>query len=104
MQATLVVKATRLCNLRCSYCHDWRAGPDQTMTTAVLGRMTRAALEDPEHDAVEFVWHGGEATVLPLSFFRKALTAQARYQRPGQMVRNTIQTNGTRSHRSGPAS
>jgi uncharacterized protein len=58
--------------------------------------MTRAALRDPEHDRVHFVWHGGEATVLPIAFYRKALTAQAAYQRPGQVVRNTIQSNGTR--------
>jgi uncharacterized protein len=96
VEATLVVKATRLCNLRCSYCHDWRAGPDQTMSSAVVARMTRAALRDPVHDAVHFVWHGGEATVLPIAFFRKALTAQAVHQRPGQVVRNTLQSNGTR--------
>jgi uncharacterized protein len=96
MEATLVVKATRLCNLRCSYCHDWRVGPDQTMSTPVLASMTRAALADMQHDAVHFVWHGGEATMLPLGFFRQALTAQAMHQRPGQVVRNTIQSNGTR--------
>ena len=66
------------------------------MTVPVMARMIRAALTDPEHDAVHFIWHGGESTVLPLAFYRKALTVQAMYQRPGQIVQNTIQTNGTR--------
>ena len=28
----VVMKATRLCNLRCTYCNYWREGPDQVMT------------------------------------------------------------------------
>jgi len=56
----LIVKATRLCNLRCTYCHDWRSGPNQTMPFEVLTQLTAKALRDPEHDSVEFIWHGGE--------------------------------------------
>ncbi|HTQ78724.1 MAG TPA: hypothetical protein VMM92_01925, partial [Thermoanaerobaculia bacterium] len=26
----VILKLTRLCNLRCVYCHDWRSGPDQS--------------------------------------------------------------------------
>jgi uncharacterized protein len=93
---SLIVKATRLCNLRCTYCHDWRTGPDQTMTFSVMARMIAAALRDLEHGAVEFIWHGGETTVLPISFYQKALLVQSRFRRPGQLIRNQIQTNGTR--------
>lgn len=93
---TVIMKATRLCNLRCTYCHSWRAGPDQTMTFRVLARSTRDALRDPSVRRVDFVWHGGEATVLPVSFYRKALWLQERFRRPGQTVLNTVQTNGTR--------
>ncbi len=93
---SLIVKATRLCNLRCTYCHDWAAGPDQTMSFDVLAHMTAAALQDPEHADVEFIWHGGETTLLPIMFYRRALALQARFRRPGQTVRNSIQTNCTR--------
>ena len=68
----LVMKATRHCNLRCTYCHSWREGPNQIMTFEVLARATHGALASSV-TAVEFVWHGGETTLLPLSFFRKAL-------------------------------
>lgn len=94
--ASLIVKGTRLCNLRCSYCHDWRAGPDQTMSFPVMARLIAAALRDPEHEAVDFIWHGGETTLLPMSFYEKALLVQARFRRPGQAVNNLLQTNGTR--------
>jgi len=93
---SLIVKATRLCNLRCSYCHDWRSGPDQTMTFPVMARMIATALRDPQHDAVQFIWHGGETTVLPIEFYERALLVQSRFRRPRQVIRNEIQTNGTR--------
>ena len=89
---SLIVKATRLCNLRCTYCHDWRDGPDQTMSFFVMARMIASALKDQFHDTVEFIWHGGEPTVLPISFYEKALLVQSRFRRPGQMVMNLIQT------------
>ncbi len=97
--ATLIMKATRLCNLRCEYCHDWRVGRDQTMTFETLARVIKAALSDPTHRNVEFVWHGGEPTLLGTEFFEKALRLQSRYQRNGQHIRNSMQTNGTRIDR-----
>lgn len=92
----LIVKATRLCNLRCAYCHDWRMGRDQTMSFPVLAATTARALGDAGHRAIEFIWHGGEPTVLPRSFYEKAVFLQARLRRPGQVIRNSLQSNGTR--------
>lgn len=92
----LIVKATRLCNLRCTYCHDWRAGHGQIMSFQVLAAMTSRALRESPHDTVEFIWHGGEPTILPMAFYEKALYVQARLRRPGQTIRNSLQTNGTR--------
>ncbi len=93
---TMIMKATRLCNLRCTYCHSWRAGPNEKMTFPVLARATSDALRDPSARSIDFVWHGGEATLLPLSFYRKALWLQESFRRPGQAVENNLQTNGTR--------
>src|SRR5689334_14982178 len=44
---TVIVKATRLCNLRCTYCHSWKEGPGQVMGFPVLARTIRDALRDP---------------------------------------------------------
>ncbi|MGX1095944.1 uncharacterized protein RKD47_006710 [Streptomyces albogriseolus] len=92
----LIVKATRLCNLRCTYCYDWRAGAGQTMSFPTLARLVARTVGHPEHDRVGFDWHGGEPTVLPLSFFKKALHLQERFRSPRQLVSNAIQTNATR--------
>lgn len=91
----LVMKATRRCNLRCTYCHFWSDEPNQVMSFEVLARTTRSALEAPGVEHVEFVWHGGETTLLPLTFYRKALWLQERFRRPGQTLVNALQTNGT---------
>lgn len=91
----LIVKATRLCNLRCDYCNDWRTGHNQIMTFPVLAAMTERALADPLHRTVEFIWHGGEPTLLGRGFFERAIYTQARLRRPGQSIVNSLQTNAT---------
>jgi uncharacterized protein len=95
LRASLIIKATRLCNLRCGYCHDWREGHNQIMSFPVLAALTAKALQGPLHDGVDFIWHGGEPTLLGRMFFEKALHAQARLRRSGQSITNSLQTNGT---------
>jgi uncharacterized protein len=92
----VIMKGTRLCNLRCTYCNSWRDGPDQIMTFPVLARTIRDTLRDPAARVVEFVWHGGETTLLPTAFYQKALWLQQQFRRSDQIVRNRIQTNATR--------
>jgi uncharacterized protein len=96
MHIGLIVKATRLCNLRCTYCHEWRTGRDQVMPFEVLLSLISGALQDLAHQSVEFIWHGGETTLLPISFYEKAVFLQSQFRHAGQIVHNTIQTNGTR--------
>jgi uncharacterized protein len=92
----MIMKGTRLCNLRCTYCNQWDEGPNQTMRFPVLARAIRDVLRAPGVRNVQFVWHGGETTLLPIEFYRKALWLQQQFRRPGQVIRNGIQTNGTR--------
>jgi uncharacterized protein len=89
----LVMKATRQCTLRCAYCTDWRAGPEHVMTFPVVARVVANALS--RYDHINFIWHGGEPTLLPVSFYEKALLLQGRLQRTGQWVGNSFQTNAT---------
>jgi uncharacterized protein len=95
-QIVLIMKATRLCNLRCTYCHAWKEGPDQVMPFEVLARTTRDILRRPEVKHISFVWHGGEVTLLPVAFFKKALWLQQVFSNGRQTISNAIQTNGTR--------
>lgn len=92
----LIMKATRVCNLRCAYCRSWAEGPDQVMSFEVLARATWGALTAPGVESVELIWHGGEPTLRPISFYRKALWLQQQFRRPGQRIVNNLQTNGTR--------
>jgi len=64
------------------------------MSFPVMARMIANALA--EHERVHFIWHGGEPTLLPISFYRKALLVQARLRRPRQRIGNCFQTNGTK--------
>lgn len=91
----LIMKGTRLCNLRCTYCRSWAEGPDQSMPFDVLARSTQSACAAPGVDHVEFIWHGGETTLRPISFYQKAVWLQERFRRPNQRIANQLQTNGT---------
>lgn len=94
-QLVVVMKATRLCNLRCTYCHSWRDGPDQVMSFEVMCRTIRDAVESTGPNLIEFVWHGGEVTLLSVDFFRKAVWLQQYFRRGGMEVLNSVQTNAT---------
>lgn len=90
-----VLKATRLCNLRCVYCRSWAEGPNQVMRFDVLARITHETLAMRGAHTVEFVWHGGEVTLLKPKFFKKMIWLQQRFKQPGQVVKNAIQSNAT---------
>jgi uncharacterized protein len=91
----MIMKSTRLCNLRCTYCHSWREGPNQIMPFEVLVRATRDVLRSTQTGSVNFIWHGGEATLLHLDFYKKALWLQYAFRSPSTRVSNSIQTNAT---------
>lgn len=91
-----IVKVTRLCNLRCTYCHDWREGPGHVMTFPVQARLFAALMGDPSHGMIDVVWHGGEATMIGRRQVLRMLYLQRIFARPGQALKNRMQTNGTR--------
>lgn len=88
------------CNLACEYCYyleknELLGCPRRpTMTDEILERYIRLYMEAQTGPCVQFTWHGGEALLRPLSFYRKAMEIQARYAQ-GRAVANSIQTNGT---------
>ncbi len=45
--------------------------------------------------SVRFIWHGGEPLLGGIDFFQKAIALQQKYQRNGQKLRNSVQTNAT---------
>lgn len=95
-RTVVILKATRLCNLRCTYCNSWRDGPGQVMELDILARVLRDTLTAPTLKALDIVWHGGEVTLLKPSFLKRALWIQERYRPPDVQVFHSLQTNATR--------
>ena len=94
------------CNLRCQYCYYLptadirRPSPhkggegDSIMSEDLLERFTKEYIEAQTMPQVLFTWHGGEPTLRPLDFYRKAVELQRRYA-GGRQIANALQTNGT---------
>ena len=92
-----------MCNLNCKYCYylekanlyrnEDKAGRF-TMSDDLLERFIRDYIESQTMPQVLFSWHGGEALMRPLSFYKRVVELQKRYAR-GMQIDNSIQTNGT---------
>lgn len=88
------------CNLHCEYCYylEKKALYDRKnrpwMSDATLERYIREYIGASTTEGVMFVWHGGEATLRSLDFFKKAMKLQQQYAQ-GHHIDNSLQTNGT---------
>ena len=92
----MIVKVSRKCNLRCAYCLDRYSKGSGMMSFEVLANTIVWALKGGRRRTVNFIWHGGEPTLLPCSFYQKALLLQAEFVEDDQRISNQIQTNATR--------
>ena len=89
------------CNLACEYCYYLEKGkvlgeanPRQFMSEATLEEYIKQYIEAQTTPEVCFTWHGGEATIRPLSFYKRVIELQKKYGRGRQIV-NSLQTNAT---------
>lgn len=88
------------CNLACEYCYYLEksklfADPRHTfMTDEMLEIFIRSYIEAQTSTEVQFTWHGGEAMMRKLDFYRKVIALQQYYGR-GLQIFNCLQTNGT---------
>jgi len=96
----LIIKpAGAQCNLVCEYCYFLKKenlykGSDFRMSDEVLETFIRQYLESQPEGEVFFTWQGGEPTLMGIPFYEKAISLQEQYARPGQIVKNALQTNG----------
>ncbi|MCF8032294.1 MAG: anaerobic sulfatase maturase [Desulfarculaceae bacterium] len=97
--ASLLIKpAGPDCNLSCDYCFYlekaelFNSKQTHRMTGAILEEVVRQAMRQAGRE-INFIWQGGEPTLMGLDFFRKAVELQQRYGRD-QTVGNGLQTNG----------
>ncbi|HVW30081.1 MAG TPA: radical SAM protein [Polyangiaceae bacterium] len=89
-----------LCNSDCKYCHfssKERLYPGSTFRPSddLLENYLQQYLESQPGPEIDVAWRDGEPTLLGLDFFRKSIELERKYRRPGTVISNTIQTNGT---------
>lgn len=85
------------CNLSCSYCYylgKQQLFPSGEMSDELLELFIQFYIESQLRNDILFIWHGGEPTLRPLSFYEKAMALQHKYGKDKQ-IRNCLQTNGT---------
>ncbi len=95
--------AGAVCNLACEYCYYLEksnlyrsidpAGK-LVMSDETLELFIKSYIEAQTTPKVMFTWHGGEALMRPVSFYRRVVELQHKYSR-GIHIDNCIQTNGT---------
>lgn len=96
----LAKPAGAMCNLSCRYCFflskkDLYPGSTFRMSDALLESYISQYIEAQKVPLATIAWQGGEPTLMGLDFFRKAMAMVLRYRRPGMIIQNTMQTNGT---------
>ena len=94
----LVKPASGLCNLSCAYCFYRRV---KDLYPEMPTKMSRPAAETVIRKTLStdaplnsFCWQGGEPMLMGLDFFRDVVAFQKKYARPGQIIENSMQTNG----------
>lgn len=92
--------AGSLCNLACDYCYYleksnlYREKKNHIMSDDLLEKFIKEYIESQTMSDVLFTWHGGEALMRPISFYKKAIELQKKHA-GGRNIDNSIQTNGT---------
>lgn len=90
----IVVQPTPFCNIDCVYCYLPNRNDRRRMDMAVVEAIGRRAVAHPlATPETTMVWHGGEPTAVPVTWYEEAFSRLARYSASGQ-VAHSFQTNG----------
>lgn len=88
-----------MCNMACEYCYYlskknfYQESKRTYMSDETLEEFIKQYIAAQPGPDVLFTWHGGEATLRPLSFYKKAVELQKKYG-AGRNIDNSFQTNG----------
>jgi uncharacterized protein len=88
------------CNLDCEYCFYlekralFPAGEQYRMTDQVISAFIAGYISSQPAPVVEFVWQGGEPTLLGIDFFKRVIALQKPFAK-NKTITNSLQTNGT---------
>ena len=90
-----------ICDIACDYCFYlekrelYPRGQSFKMPDEVLAKYIEQYIAAQPTPVVEFVWHGGEPTLLGVDFFRRVVELQQPF-RATKEIRNALQTNAMR--------
>lgn len=94
-----VVKISKYCNLRCTYCYEFdQLSNKRRMSEAVLDKIFENLaidLVEAGYEQVEFVWHGGEPFLIPFEYYDSIGVMQKKWFGQKLRVLNFVQTNLT---------
>ncbi len=88
-----------ICNMDCIYCfylkkeNLYPGNNDYRMSPEILESFIRQAIEEQDLPQINFVWQGGEPTLIGVDFFKRVVTFQNKYAN-GKSISNGFQTNG----------
>ena len=88
------------CNLNCEYCFYlekqalFGEGEKYRMSDEVLSAFIKNYIISQPTPVVEFVWQGGEPTLLGIDFFKRVIELQGFFAHQ-KTITNSLQTNGT---------
>lgn len=89
-----------VCNLNCEYCFYlekqalFPQNEKYRMPDDVLRAFITGYISSQPTPVVEFVWQGGEPTLMGIDFFRRVIELQRPFAN-GKTITNSLQTNGT---------
>lgn len=101
-----IVKASKLCNLRCRYCYEWEELGDmarlslegwQRLLGMIRAYHRKRVAELGSGFQTCIIWHGGEPMLLPYAYFERVIELQHQILGEDALARgdyvNSVQTN-----------
>jgi uncharacterized protein len=94
-----VIKISKYCNLRCSYCYEFEElGQRQRMSLDQLRAFftnVRDSVIEAGHSRIHFIWHGGEPLLVPIEYYERIGELQQEILGTTIEYANLLQTNLT---------
>jgi len=96
----LIKPSSADCNMRCRYCFYLKKSalyPDRKvhrMSESTLEQLVSSYMNTGQN-YYNFIWQGGEPTLMGTGFYKKVIELQKKYGKAGSKVTNNLQTNGT---------
>jgi len=93
----IIKEVTTDCNLRCKYCFFAKQDRRRSrVSTTTLETIVRKICDcNPKSKEIMFYWHGGEPLLAGIDFYKQAIEFQRKFKKPGQKIRNGLETNAT---------